>query len=62
MNHSIMLTKLRMLGIGGKLHFWIREFLFSRTISVKVAGKSDLKEITSSVPQDSVSGPVLHLY
>ena len=43
-NHSIMLTKLQMLGIGGKLLSWIREFLSGRTMSVKVAGKkSSLK-------------------
>ena len=54
-----MLNKLRMLGIGGKLLAWIREFLSGRTMSVKVAGKmSSLKQVTNSVPQGPVLVPV----
>ena len=59
-NHSIMLTKLRILGIGGEILSWICEFLSGRTMSTKVAGKmSSLKQITSNAPEGSVLGPVL---
>ena len=59
-NHSIMLTKLQMLDIGGKLLSWICEFLSSWTMSVKVAGKmSSLKQVTSCVSQGLVLGSVL---
>ena len=51
-----------MLGIGGKLLSWIREFLYDQTMCVKVAGNlSSLKNFTSGVSQRPVLGPVLFL-
>ena len=49
-NPSIILTKLQLLGIGGKFISWIREFLHGQTMCVKVAGKlSNLRNVTSGV-------------
>ena len=51
-DHSIILVKLQMLGIGGKLLLWICEFLSGCSMSVKVAGKMcSRKEGTSGIPQ-----------
>ena len=43
-NQFIMLTKLRMLGIGGKLLSWIREFLSGWTMSVKGCRQNEQTE------------------
>ena len=53
--HSIILTKLQMLGIGSKLVSGIRESLYGRKMCVKVAGKlSSLKNVNRDVAQKSV--------
>ena len=61
-SHSINCIKLQMLSIISKLLLWVRDFLVSRTMCVKVADDiSDPKAVTSDVPQVSVLGPVFFL-
>ena len=45
--HSIIMEKLKMLGIGGKLLVSIQKFLFGRTMCVKVTGNmGSQREVT----------------
>ena len=53
-NHSVILTKLQMLGIGGKIPLWVGDFLVGHTADVRVGGKASVpKPFTSNVPQGS---------
>ena len=61
-DHSILIDKLKILGITGKIENWIKSFLSGRQQQVIVNGfLSDPVLVKSGVPQGSVIGPLLFL-
>ena len=61
-NISILLEKLKKLGIGGQIGRWLGNFLIGRKQCVSVNKKlSDQSEILSGVPQGTILAPVLFL-
>jgi len=61
-DHNIVMDKLEILGISGKVHKWIQSFLTERYQRVIVNGfLSEPMHMKSGVPQGSVIGPLLFL-
>jgi sarcosine oxidase/L-pipecolate oxidase len=71
-NHNLLLSKLELYGLRGKIHEWLSSYLKDRTECVETQHgdqmTSNLKTFTSSlkvinhgVPQGSILGPLLFL-
>ena len=57
--HEKLLHKLELLGIRNPLLHWIADYLTDRRHRVSIDGISDWKYVSSSVPQNSIIGPIL---
>ena len=61
-SHSILLNKLKKMGIRGKTHDWFKNYLAGRSQKVEINGQlSDSLDLNISVIQGSILGPILFL-
>ena len=61
-NHPILLTKLKNMGVSKKLRNWIKSYLGNRCIRTKLNNSvSTSRKLLCGVPQGSVIGPTLFL-
>ena len=59
-NHSILMHKIKQIGINGKVSSWINSFLSNRMQQVVIDGAtSNPEKVLSGVPQGTLLGPVL---
>lgn len=60
--HSVLIDKLWLLGVGGKVLCWTRVFVTEHSMWVTVGGhRSTTHSITSGIPQGSDLGPLQFL-
>ena len=61
-DHSILLMKMKSMGISGRIHLWLSAFLKDREQYVLVDGhKSKVERVLSGVPQGTVLGPLMFI-
>ena len=61
-DHGLLLSKLRSLGVRGKIGAWLGKFIMNRRQAIRVGNKvSRGSKVLSGVPQVSVIGPLIFL-